>query len=172
MKYHVVEIARLIRAIFFESMTILEIKQKLQELLTPILERHNAFLVDIVVRPERGAKILQTFLDTDRGITIDECAEISRELGRALSQEGFLQGPYHLEVSSPGTDKPLRLLRQFHKNVGRRFKVTYRQAEGPTTTFGTLESVDENKLTFSTDSGGSIRLEFAQIVEAKEELPW
>jgi ribosome maturation factor RimP len=153
-------------------MTILEIKQKLQELLTPILERHNAFLVDLGVRPERGTKILQAYLDNDRGITVDECAEISRELGRVLAQDGSLQGPYHLAVSSPGMDRPLRLLRQFRKNIGRKFKVTFRRPEGPTTTFGTLESVEESKLTFSVASGEPITLEFADIIEAKEELPW
>jgi ribosome maturation factor RimP len=153
-------------------MTISEIKQKLQELLTPILERHDAFLVDVAVRPERGTKILQAYLDTDRGITIDECAEISRDLGRAIAQDGSLQGPYTLEVSSPGADRPLRLLRQFHKNIGRKFKVTFQGPEGSSTASGTLQSVEESKLTFSTPSGESITLEFEQIIEAKEELPW
>ena len=153
-------------------MTILEIKQKLQELLTPILDRHNAFLVDVTVRPERGTKILQAYLDTDQGITIGECAEISRELGRALAQDGLLQGPYQLEVSSPGMDRPLRLLRQFRKNIGRKFKVTFRRPEGSTTTSGTLESVEESTLTFSAESGEPIKVEFAQIIEAKELLPW
>jgi ribosome maturation factor RimP len=153
-------------------MTIPEIKQKLQELLTPILERQNAFLVDVAVRPERGTKILQVYLDTDQGVTIDECAGISRDLGRALAQDGSLQGPYNLEVSSPGTDKPLRLLRQFRKNIGRKFKVKYQGPEGTSTTSGKLESIEEERLTFSMDSGEPITLEFARIIEAKEELPW
>ena len=153
-------------------MTIPEIRQKLQDLLVPILERRNAFLVDVVARSERGTKILQVYLDTDQGVTIDECAEISRELGRALAQDGSLQGPYNLEVSSPGMDRPLRLLRQFRKNIGRKFKVKYEGTEGTSTATGKLESIEEQMLTFSTDSGEPITLEFTRIIEAKEELPW
>ena len=157
---------------FLNDMTIPEIRQKLQDLLVPILERRNAFLVDVVARSERGTKILQVYLDTDQGVTIDECAEISRELGRALAQDGSLQGPYNLEVSSPGMDRPLRLLRQFRKNIGRKFKVKYEGTEGTSTATGKLESIEEQMLTFSTDSGEPITLEFTRIIEAKEELPW
>ena len=108
----------------------------------------------------------------DLGIKVGECSEISRELGKVLDEAGFFERPYHLEVSSPGIDKPLRLLRQYHKNVGRRFKVAYRLEGKPATLIGKLESILDDRLTFSPENGEPLTLEFSQIIESKEELPW
>jgi ribosome maturation factor RimP len=149
-----------------------EIKQQLLEMLVPLLDRHNAFLVDVVLRHDRGTRLVQVLVDTDRGVTIEECAEISRDLGRMLDAEGIFRSSYHLEVSSPGIDKPLRYLRQYHKNIGRRFKVTYTK-EGERTSFvGKLEAIAENALTFALDSSDVVTVDFSHIIESKEELPW
>lgn len=150
----------------------IEIREKLQGLLAPILEQHHAFLIDASVRNERDGKLVQVFVDTDRGITIEQCAQISRELARVIDREGVIQTSYRLEVSSPGIDKPLRMLRQYQKNIGRRFKVIYQQLDTKTTLVGTLDSVANDTMTFQTDSGDRVALEFSMIIESKEELPW
>lgn len=149
-----------------------EIRQKLQEMLVPLLERHNAFLVDIVLRHDRGTRLVQIFLDTDRGITIAECAEVSRDLGRMIDAEGIFQSSYRLEVSSPGIDRPLRYLRQYKKNIGRRFKVTYLKNGERASFVGKLVAVSENTLLFAPDTGDAVSVDFSLIVESKEELPW
>ena len=149
-----------------------EIKEKMQALLTPILDAHNAFLVDAALRNERGGKLVQAFIDTDGGITIEECAEISRELAYELDRENLIQGSYRLEISSPGIDKPLKMLRQYRKNIGRRFKVVHQATDAKATLVGKLESVGEEVLTFRTDGGATVTLEFTKIIESKEELPW
>jgi len=153
-------------------MSFSEIKQKIESSLLPILEARNAFLVDVFVRGEKGTKIVQAFVDTDAGITIEQCAEISRELSRALSFTEALGGAYNLEVSSPGIDKPLKLLRQYQKNIGRKYKVHYKKDEEALFMTGTLASVAGEKITFSSVSGEALTLEFSQIIESKEELPW
>jgi ribosome maturation factor RimP len=149
-----------------------EIPEKMRVLLSATLEQHGAFLVDLSIRNERGGKLLQAFVDTDKGITIEECASISRDLAQELDRGDVIQGAYRLEVSSPGIDKPLLMLRQYRKNVGRRFKVLYQSAETRTTLVGTLQSVDDEKLTFETEKGERIALDFTKIIESKEELPW
>jgi len=149
-----------------------EILEKMRVLLSPILEHHGVFLVDTSVQNERGGKLLQVFVDTDKGITIEECAIISRELAQELDRANVFQGAYRLEVSSPGIDKPLRMLRQYRKNIGRRFVVRYQSAETPSTLVGKLQSVEGEKLTFETEKGENIALEFTKIIESKEELPW
>jgi len=149
-----------------------EILEKMRVLLTPILEEHGAFLVDTSVRNERGGKLLQAFVDTDKGITIEECAIISRELSQELDRVNVIQGSFRLEVSSPGIDKPLKLLRQYRKNVGRRFNVLYQSAETRATLVGKLQSIENETLTFETEKGETIALEFTKIIESKEELPW
>ena len=153
-------------------MAIEEIKEKIKDLTIPLLERHGAFFVDSWIRYERGGRVVQVFVDTDRGITIDECAEISRDLSRELDLFQLLSSPYHLEVSSPGTDKPLKLLRQYHKNIGRRFRVKYAGETESKTISATLVSVVDDQLTFQLEEGESVFVAFDRIIESKEQLPW
>jgi ribosome maturation factor RimP len=153
-------------------MILAEIKQTLERVITPVLERHNAFLVELTLNNERRGTVVQAFVDTDEGIRIEECAEISRELGLVLEAESVFERSYRLEVSSPGIDKPLRLLRQYPKNIGRRFSVQYRGKGVSETLTGILEGVVEEVITFTPEQGAPIRLQFSQIIETKELLPW
>jgi len=172
LKCLVVEIARLFGLFFLNSEEMQEIKEKIKSLLTPVLDQHQAFLIDITVRNERGGKLLQVFLDTDIGVTIDQCAEISRSLASEIERENVIETSYRLEVSSPGIDKPLTLLRQYRKNVGRRFKVTFERAGSKSTIVGPLSSIQDDLLTFAPDKGEVVSLRFSEIIESKEELPW
>ena len=149
-----------------------DLKRKVEKLILPILEPRNAFLVDVGVRGERGTKIIQAFVETDDGITIEECADISRELDRLLGPSGIVDGAYSLEISSPGIDKPLKLLRQYRKNIGRTYTVLYKKDAGEVTLVGTLTDVSDDRLTFSRGKGDPQTLTFSQIIESKEELPW
>lgn len=154
-------------------MNLQEIRQKITETSTPIIEGRNAFLVDLQVRPDRKAVVVQFFVDTDAGITIHQCAEISRELTLALRRGDLpAETEYRIEVSSPGIDRPLKFLRQYHKNVGRRFLVRFLRSGEQGTLTGTLLSVENDRLTFQSENGESISLLFDQIIESKEELPW
>lgn len=150
----------------------LENRRKVEELAEPVLEKHDAFLVDVQVRNERGGKMVQLFIDTDRGITIEQCADISRDLSRVFDDERLFDGNYQLEVSSPGIDRPLRFLRQYHKNIGRRFRVKFAGESEPKFITATLVSVVDNQLTFQPEKGEAITLAFERILESKEELPW
>jgi ribosome maturation factor RimP len=171
-KHLAVEIARLTGLFFLESEEMTEILEKMKELLLPILAQHQAFLVDLAVKGERGGKLVQAFIDTDPGIAIEACAEISRELAQELDRAEIIQGSYRLEVSSPGIDKPLRLLRQYRKNVGRLFRVTHQSGSAQASFVGKLLAVEEESLKFENEAGESVTLEFIKIVESKEELPW
>lgn len=150
-----------------------EIKEKTRLALAPILSERDAFLVDIHVRIERKSLLIQVFADTDAGITIHECAEISRELRPLLESEGNLSpGGLTLEVSSPGMDRPLKYLRQYPRNIGRTFTVRYAREAGQNTLKGTLLAVQGETLTFQPEHGEPVSLPFESIVESKEELPW
>jgi ribosome maturation factor RimP len=149
-----------------------EIKEKIKSLLGPVLDRHQAFLVDVHVRNESGGRLVQVFLDTDIGVSIEQCAEISRELAGEIERESVIATSYRLEISSPGIDKPLTLLRQYYKNIGRRFKVTYEKSGTKATIVGPLSSIIVDVLTFTPETGEPVQVRFSEIVESKEELPW
>ncbi|MBS1665225.1 MAG: ribosome maturation factor [Bacteroidetes bacterium] len=75
------------------------------------------FLVDIRIKPTNNLKV---FIDGDQGISIEKCVQYNRALYKKLEESGlFPTGDFSLEVSSPGLDEPLKLLRQYKKNVGR-----------------------------------------------------
>ncbi|MFN9710779.1 MAG: ribosome maturation factor, partial [Bacteroidota bacterium] len=80
-------------------------------------EAMDCFLVEVRLRP--GNKI-QVFLDADAGVSLGNCTKINRKLYPKIETAGFFEaGNFELEVSSPGLDEPLRLLRQYKKNIGR-----------------------------------------------------
>ena len=144
----------------------------IRNLVEPILASNNAFFVELKERNERGQSHIQLFVDTDQGITIAECTSLSREIGACLHVTGMSDESYELEVSSPGIDQPLKLLRQYKKNLGRRFKVRYRLGENQSSFTGTLLTVEGNHLTFGDGQKESVTIEFENIVESIEELPW
>lgn len=99
-------------------------KEQIELFLEPYLEEGKYFIVDIQIKPGRASQKVLILLDSDEGITIQECADISRGLGNDLEAADVLDTAYTLEVSSPGLDQPLRLPRQYHKNIGRDIKVS------------------------------------------------
>ena len=81
----------------------------------------DVFLVEVKVNP--GNNII-VFLDSDNGITIEKCIQINRALYKQVEENGlFTNGDFSIEVSSPGVDEPLKLLRQYKTNIGRKVEV-------------------------------------------------
>ena len=96
------------------------VKQKIAEWLQPLLEEKNLFLVD--VRISMGRKI-EIFADSDTGITIEECALISRLVESHLDGSGLVPDNYILDSSSPGMTNGLKVPRQYKKRIGRVLEV-------------------------------------------------
>ncbi len=79
------------------------------------------FLVDVRIKPTNNVKV---FIDGDQGISIEKCVQYNRALYKKLEEsEFFPTGDFSLEVSSPGLDEPLKLLRQYKKNIGRQVEL-------------------------------------------------
>lgn len=83
----------------------------------------EVFLVSIRIKPTNNYKI---FIDADNGLDIDKCIKINRALYKQIEELAWYpDGDFSLEVSSPGVDEPLKLLRQYKKNMGRNVEVTF-----------------------------------------------
>ena len=79
------------------------------------------FLVDVRIKPTNNVKV---YIDGDQGISIEKCVQYNRALYTKLEGSGlFPAGDFSLEVSSPGLDEPLKLLRQYRKNIGRQVEL-------------------------------------------------
>ena len=122
----------------------MDLKERLTELVLEHLESETHFLVDIVITAASGTKKVLILLDGDEGINIDHCANVSRAVGHAIEEEGLIEDAYRLEVSSPGLDHPIVLLRQYIKNIGRQVKVTLNDG---TILTGELMAATENDFT-------------------------
>src|SRR5688572_25837374 len=80
------------------------------------------FLVEVKIHPTNNIKV---FLDGDKGISIERCVVYNRQLYKMIEAAGlYPEGDFSLELSSPGLDEPLKLLRQYKKNIGRMVEVT------------------------------------------------
>lgn len=100
---------------------------ELTETIKALAEKHlpdeNFFIVDVISKGISGKTKVLVLLDSDTGITIDDCANLSRSLSEDIELEELIDVAYILEVSSPGLDHPLSSVRQFRKNIGRRLKI-------------------------------------------------
>ena len=86
-----------------------------------LAEDPGYFLVEVKINPTNNIKV---FLDADTGVSIDKCVKYNRALYKLVEESGiFPDGNFSLEVSSPGLDEPLKLIRQYIKNTGRNVEV-------------------------------------------------
>jgi ribosome maturation factor RimP len=91
-----------------------------------ISDRPELFLVEVKMLPNNKLII---HVDGDEGISIQDCAAISRHVGFHLEEENTIEKAYNLEVSSPGVGEPLKLKRQYEKNIGRELSIKMADGE-------------------------------------------
>lgn len=100
-----------------------ELTESIKELAERHLKDDSFFIVDVISKGVTGKTKILVLLDGDKGVNIDDCALLSRQLAEDIELEDLIDVAYILEVSSPGLDHPLSSIRQYLKNVGRRLKV-------------------------------------------------
>jgi ribosome maturation factor RimP len=142
------------------------IPEKIHELLLPITDQSDSYIVEVILRGERSSKVIEVYVDSDKGITLDECSQVSRALSEKLDEIDLITGRYRLDVSSPGLDRPLKLLRQYSKNIGRTCKVKYTGEEKKKIVLeGKLDSVSEETIII-TKAGKRTEIAFSAVNEA------
>lgn len=119
----------------------------LEQLLHPMLV-DDIFLVSIKIKPTNNYKV---YIDADGGLGIEKCTRINRALYRQIEEQGLHpDGNFSLEVSSPGIDEPLKLLRQYKKNIGRHVEVVLNDGQKKE---GKLKEVADAAITIEQVSG-------------------
>lgn len=122
----------------------MDVAGKIRELAESALEEPGHFIVDVLFNERQRPARLMVILDGDNGVTIDQCADLSRRLSVLLDEQSIPDYAYLLEVSTPGLDHPLKLKRQYFKNAGRQFKI---HLTDKSIVQGKLEEVSDDKLT-------------------------
>ncbi|MDB4968417.1 MAG: hypothetical protein JWN44_4106 [Myxococcales bacterium] len=124
--------------------------QKLIQLSEPVIAGQGYELVDLEFKnePQAAGWVLRVFIDKEGGVSLEDCASVSRELSAVLDVEDAITIPYSLEVSSPGLNRPLRKEADFARFVGKKAKIRTRHPVGETRRnfSGTLVGVDSGKV--------------------------
>ena len=107
-------------------------------------------LVHAEVAGPDNKPIVRIFIDKPNGVTHQDCSEVSLHVGTVLDVEDFIHAAYTLEVSSPGVDEPLKLHRQYTKNIGRTIEVTMNDG---TKKEGKLTGVDDDEISIEERTG-------------------
>ena len=130
------------------------IEQKIRTLISPDPE---SFLVEVKIRPGNNVKV---FIDADHGVSIDKLTQYNRRLYKQIEESSlFPNGDFSLEISSPGLDEPLKLHRQYVKNIGRYVEVTLKDGIKKE---GKLIEADDNEIAIEEERGNKKNKEIVQ----------
>ncbi len=145
--------------------------EDLRSLLGPVIENHGAFLVDVSLKSDNKRQLLEIFCETETGITIEKCAEISREILPVIDSSKIAGDNFRLEVSSPGIGVPLKDKRQFTRNVGKLMAIKYREGVEIKQIEGDMIGFKDERVVIET-GGSTFELAFDSIDEAVVKLRW
>ncbi len=144
-----------------------KIRERLVQELTDPLLALGLDLEGLELTPAGRRRVLRVAVDKDGGVTLDDVAEATKEVSRLLDDSDVMgQQPYVLEVSSPGTDRPLTHARHWRRNRGRLVAVT--TTDGSNRTGRVLES-REDAVVLDVD-GERLDLPLAEVAKARVEV--
>ncbi|NIP43406.1 MAG: hypothetical protein GWO41_07500 [candidate division Zixibacteria bacterium] len=130
------------------------IEEKLRELVTESVSEEGLTLVDMTLIQQSSGAILRVYADKLGGITVGECARLSRKLEMVIENESVFERRWILEVSSPGLDRPLKTETEFGLKVGETIKLYYSDEAGnPAELKGKIAGAADNMVTINTDDG-------------------
>jgi len=144
------------------------IVNEVSQLAEPVLREFGLEMVDIEFQFERGRWILRVFIDKEGGITVDDCAGVSRELGDLIEAENIIDYHHVLEVSSPGLNRPLRKESDFMRSIGKMVKLkTSRPINRRRNFTGRLAHVKEGMISLLVDDNNLVELPLKEIDKAR-----
>ena len=144
----------------------ISITKQVSELIEPILDGMGFELVDLEYLSDRGRWVLRIYIDKSNGVTLDDCATVSGELGDIIDIKNIIDHEYVLEVSSPGLNRPLKKEADFIRVIGKRIRVKMRKpVEGRRNFTGILNDFREKKLVMESE-GGLVTLAWPEIEKA------
>ena len=124
----------------------------LESLLSPTVDGLGYELWGIDFRSSQKHAHLKVYIDSEKGITVDDCSDVSHQISGLLDVEDPISVPYTLEVSSPGVERPLMKLAHFERYVGSDVKVRLSWPVNNRRNFlGTLKGVNADEITMDVD---------------------
>ena len=131
-----------------------QVRQQLEQIAEILVASEGMELVDLEYRREGRHWMLRLFIDKDGGVTLDDCASISRELGDLLDVKDIIPQAYVLEVSSPGLNRRLRKKEDFARFAGQKVRLQlFAPIDGRRKIVGELEGVEDEAVIVAAPEG-------------------
>jgi len=140
-------------------------ERDLSSIINPELELLGFECVKLEIVGSARSPVVRLYIDKPGGVTVGDCAKVSRALGLVLEREDPFPGRYLLEVSSPGSNRPLVTEEHFQRFAGREARVVVGSGEGRITYTGRIRSCISGMLTLDTD-GGDVVVGLPEVVRA------
>ena len=140
---------------------------QLEEFLASIVDGFGCDLEAVEVSPAGRRRLLRVLVDRDGGISLDDVAEVTRAVSKALDAEDLMgDGAYTLEISSPGVDRPLTLPRHWRRNTGRLVAVTLASGDKIK---GRITAADDQGVELDVE-GQTRAVSYDEVARAKVEI--
>ena len=140
-------------------------EDRIADVIRPVIAAAGMDLESVRVTAAGRRRLLRVVVDSDRGVSLDDAATISRELSAALDTVAVMGDfPYTLEVSSPGVDRPLTDHRHWRRAVGRLVQVTVTDSSGARPVSGRITAADADGVTLDVDGDPTTRRRFPYAV--------
>jgi ribosome maturation factor RimP len=145
-----------------------QIINKVWDLAEPLCESEQIELVYVQYQREPGGRILRVYIDKPGGVDLNDCMHFSRQLSDILDIYLEIDTSYSLEVSSPGTNRPLGRLQDFERFKGNMAKIkSTRAIDGQKNFKGVLLGVVDENIKLQAENNKNVEIPFADIVKAR-----
>lgn len=152
-------------------MNVKELEEKVRGLIWPVIKAVGMDIESIKLAKMGRKYLLRVFIERKRGVTLDDCESVSREIGAVLDVDDLIPYSYVLEVSSPGLDRPLKNPTDFKRFAGRTARiVTSMPIENQTFFIGEIIEAGDIEVMILLPKGRKVTIPYKDISRARLEV--
>ncbi len=145
--------------------------ERVREFAESLLPAMGLELFDVQFRREGHGWVLRLVVDKEEGVTLDDCSQVSRETSDFLDVEDIIDHPYHLEVSSPGLERPLRTMAECQRHLGKKVRIKLKEEiDSQRVIIGELTQAEKDELTVLSEQGTTNNIEWENVQKARLTL--
>ena len=145
--------------------------EQVKEFAESLLPAMGLELFDVQFRREGHGWVLRLVIDSEPGVSLEDCSRVSRETSDFLDVEDLIDHPYHLEVSSPGLERPLRSIDECARFLGKKARVKFHQpVDAHMVVTGEIEIVEDGRMTVVSEQGKTFTFTWDNVQNARLAL--
>lgn len=135
-----------------------KVSEQVLALVEPIAKQFDLEVLEVLYERKYDGMNLTIVIDKENGVTIDDCEKLHRAIDEPLDELDPIEGSYTLNVSSPGLDRPLKLERDYKRNLDKKIRVKlYKPQDGKKQFEGILTHYDDETFTIQTSNGKVVK---------------